>query len=144
LSYWVKNLTAGEKIIRIIFVKYYCFTQGEPDMLEKLGQFVLLIDFYGPLLTEKQRRILKDYYENDFSLSEIANDLNISRQAVYDLIKRAEHQLLQYEAKLGLVTKFQSTRQNLEHVCNLLEDKEIDPDRLQKAVQILRAITESL
>ena len=86
-------------------------------MLEKLEQFVLLTDFYGPLLTEKQRSILRDYYENDFSLSEIADDMNISRQAVYDLIKRTEHQLLQYEAKLGLLTKFRTTRQNLEMVC---------------------------
>lgn len=113
-------------------------------MLEKLGQFVLLIDFYGPLLTEKQRGILKDYYENDFSLSEIADDMNISRQAVYDLIKRTEHQLLQYEAKLGLVTKFQTTRQNLERACDLLDTQELDPDSLQKAVQILRAVTKTL
>jgi hypothetical protein len=113
-------------------------------MLEKLEQFVLLNDFYGALLTEKQRRILKDYYENDFSLSEIADDMNTTRQAVYDLIKRAEHQLLQYEAKLGLLEKFRTTHGNLEKVCELLEDDEIDAGRLNEARQVIRATIELL
>jgi predicted DNA-binding protein YlxM (UPF0122 family) len=113
-------------------------------MLEKLEQFVLLNDFYGALLTEKQRRILKDYYENDFSLSEIADDMNTTRQAVYDLIKRAEHQLLQYETKLGLLEKFRTTRGNLEKVCELLEQDENDTGRLNEARQVLRETIELL
>lgn len=113
-------------------------------MLEKLEHFVLLIDFYGALLTEKQRRILKDYYENDFSLSEIADDMHTSRQAVYDLIKRAEHQLLQYETKLGLLERFRTTHRNLEMVCELLEHNENDSDSLRKARHILRETIELL
>jgi len=113
-------------------------------MLEKLEQFVLLNDFYGALLTEKQRRILKDYYENDFSLSEIADDMNTSRQAVYDLIKRAEYQLVQYETKLGLLEKFRTTHRNLEKVCELLEHNENDTDRLKEARQILHETIELL
>jgi predicted DNA-binding protein YlxM (UPF0122 family) len=113
-------------------------------MLEKLEQFVMLNDFYGALLTEKQRRILKDYYENDFSLSEIADDMNTSRQAVYDLIKRAEHQLLQYETKLGLLGKFRTTHRNLEKVCDLLENDEMNADRLHVARHILRETIELL
>lgn len=106
-------------------------------MLEKLEQFVLLNDIYGALLTEKQRLILKDYYENDLSLSEIANDINTSRQAVYDLIKRTEHQLMQYEAKLGLLEKFKTTRRQLESVCALLEQDHPDQDELREARRIL-------
>ena len=113
-------------------------------MLEKLEQFVLLNDIYGALLTEKQRHILKDYYENDFSLSEIADDMQTSRQAVYDLIKRAENQLLQYETKLGLLEKFRTTHRNLEIVGELLADDKIDADSLGEARHILRATIELL
>lgn len=113
-------------------------------MLEKVGQIVLLKDFYGPLLTEKQQAILSLYYENDFSLSEIADDMNISRQAVYDLVKRAEHQLQQYEDKLGLVEKFQRTRNQLELAHALLDSDAIDLDRLQRAIRILRELSELL
>jgi len=113
-------------------------------MLEKLEQFVLLHDIYGALLTDKQRRILKDYYENDFSLSEIADDMNTSRQAVYDLIKRAEHQLMQYEAKLGLLDKFKTTRRQMETVCELLSQEEPDAERLLEARRILQETMELL
>lgn len=113
-------------------------------MLEKLEQFVLLNDIYGALLTEKQRRILKDYYENDFSLTEIADDMNTSRQAVYDLIKRAEHQLMQYEAKLGLLEKFRTTRRQMEMACELLEQEHPDADRLREARRILQETMELL
>ena len=56
-------------------------------MMEKIKHTTLLFDFYGPLLTEKQQRVINLYYENDFSFTEIAEQLNISRQAVYDLLK---------------------------------------------------------
>lgn len=107
-------------------------------MLEKHEHFVLLNDFYGALLTEKQRRILKDHYENDLSLSEIADNMDTSRQAVYDLVKRAENQLMQYEAKLGLLDKFKTTHRNLATVCDLLEQAGINAAQLQEARHILR------
>lgn len=113
-------------------------------MLERFSQIVLLKDFYGPLLTEKQQAILNLYYENDFSLSEIANDMDTSRQAVYDLVKRAEHQLLQYEEKLGLVERFQRTRSQLELAQDLLNGDEIDPERVQQATRILHDLSELL
>lgn len=113
-------------------------------MLEKLSQMVWLKDFYGPLLTEKQRTILSLYYENDFSLSEIADEMNISRQGVYDLVKRAEHQLLQYEQKLGLLEKFQHTRRQLEEAYSLLDVDEVNPDAVHKAAVILREISDWL
>ncbi len=113
-------------------------------MLEKLSQIAWLKDYYGPLLTEKQRTILSLYYEDDFSLSEIADDMHTSRQAVYDLLKRTEHQLLQYEEKLGLVKKNQYMYQQLEAAHRLLETEEIEAETVKKVVEILQEITDFL
>lgn len=75
--------------------------------IEKLGQIALLFDFYGALLTAKQQEALQLFYESDFSLSEIAREFQISRQAVYDLLQRSEALLQDYENSLGLVERFQ-------------------------------------
>ena len=61
-----------------------------------------LFDFYGPLLTERQRKLLALYCNEDFSLSEIAAREGISRQGVYDAVHRAARQLEDYERQLGL------------------------------------------
>lgn len=113
-------------------------------MLEKVSQIVLLKDFYGPLLTEKQQAILNLYYENDFSLSEIADDMKISRQAVFDLVKRAENQLLHYEEKLGLMERFQRASRQLKMAHTLLTGDKIDADQVQEAARILNELDELL
>ncbi|MBQ1186769.1 MAG: DNA-binding protein [Clostridia bacterium] len=61
-----------------------------------------LLDRYGNLLSEKQQRILDGYYNNDLSLSEIAENEGITRQGVSDFVKRSEAQLFEFEEKLGL------------------------------------------
>jgi len=66
----------------------------------------LMFDFYGPLLTERQQDIYEMYYAQDMSLGEIGEQLGISRQAVYDIIKRSSAQLEEFEDKLGLLSKF--------------------------------------
>lgn len=71
--------------------------------MSKLGRIMLLYDFYGSLLTSKQQEVMRLYYEHDLSLGEIAVELKISRQAVHDILKRAERSLEAYEAKLGLL-----------------------------------------
>ncbi len=60
-----------------------------------------LLDFYGPFLSEKQRNLLHHYYNEDLSLSEIAENEAITRQGVRDLIKRGEQQLKRYEDECG-------------------------------------------
>ncbi|XID96105.1 YlxM family DNA-binding protein [Paenibacillaceae bacterium WGS1546] len=72
------------------------------NALEKTNRINVLYDFYGPLLTEKQQTFLKCYFHDDYTLGEIAADFRISRQAVYEHLKRAEQALEDYEAKLGL------------------------------------------
>ena len=73
-----------------------------------------LFDFYGPLLTERQQKLLALYCNEDFSLSEIAAREGISRQGVYDAVHRAARQLEDYETQLGLLKRYQSMTQGLE------------------------------
>ena len=73
--------------------------------MEKNVKISLLLDTYGNLLTEKQFNLLDDYYNNDFSLSEIAENEGVTRQAVRDNLKKGENNLLEYEEKLKLLNK---------------------------------------
>lgn len=84
--------------------------------MERFAEMALLADFYGPLLTEKQRNIWDLHYNQDLSLVEIAATEDISRQAVYDLLKRTEKILRDYEAKLGLVQRFLLEQEKLSEV----------------------------
>lgn len=76
----------------------------------------LLLDFYGDMLTEKQREVIEYYYNDDLSLSEIADNEGITRQGVRDSIKRAEFQLLDMEERLGLARRFREMRSGLEKI----------------------------
>ncbi len=120
-------------------------------MFEKKIRVGNLFVFYGQLLTYKQQEILNYYYMQDLSLGEIAENLKISRQAVYDAVKKSEKILEDYETKLDLLKKFSSTRENIfllvKSIDNLIDDinirfekkivlEEIDLIR-KKAIQIL-------
>ena len=72
--------------------------------------FVLLLDCYGSFLTEKQRELLEGYYNEDLSLSELAEPLGISRQAVHDSIHRGERRLEELEAQMGVAARMQAAR----------------------------------
>ena len=92
-----------------------------------------LYDFYGVLLTEHQREIYEEAYFNDCSLSEIADEYGISRQAAHDLLKRCDKILNEYENKLGLVNKFLSMKEDIEKMKVITEslkkssdDKKLD------------------
>lgn len=73
--------------------------------MEKHIEISMLVEIYGKLLTEKQYQMLDDYYNNDLSLSEIAENANITRQAVRDNLKKGESKLFEYEEKLGIMKK---------------------------------------
>ena len=81
--------------------------------MEKNMELSLLLDFYGELLSEKVRRATELYYNDDLSLSEVAEDMGITRQGVRDLIKRAEGNLYGYEQKLGLYKRFLEMQKGL-------------------------------
>ena len=73
--------------------------------MEKNVEISMLCQIYGKLLTEKQLNILNDYYNNDYSLSEIAENNNITRQAVRDNLKKGENKLFELEEKLGIMNR---------------------------------------
>ena len=73
--------------------------------MEKNIEMSMLCQTYGKLLTKKQFEVLNDYYNNDLSLSEIGENLNITRQAVRDNLKKGENKLLEYEKQLGIMKK---------------------------------------
>ncbi|MCQ2482151.1 MAG: YlxM family DNA-binding protein [Clostridia bacterium] len=86
----------------------------------------LLVDFYGNLLTDKMLNMIELKYFDDLSLSEIAEQNGISRQAVHDTLKRAVSTLEQYEEKLGLVERFMNQQHIVGEAVKLIRDNRID------------------
>lgn len=89
--------------------------------MDKIYYITLLLDFYGELLTEKQRSVMASYYFDDYSLNEIAEEHSITRQAVQDMIKRTEKLLKQYEEKLMLVDKYLERKEKVEVIVKELD-----------------------
>lgn len=79
----------------------------------------ILLETYGKLLTEKQYNLLQDYYNSDLSLSEIAENEGITRQAVRDNLKKGEYKLFEYEEKLGVMKK---TLMQEEEIASILSE----------------------
>ncbi|MGM9949160.1 MAG: putative DNA-binding protein [Lysinibacillus sp.] len=92
-------------------------------LLEKTTRMNFLFDFYQALLTEKQRSYMELYYLDDHSLGEIAESYDVSRQAVYDNIRRTEAMLEEYEDKLRLLEKFQQRQRILKELTDAIEDE---------------------
>lgn len=84
--------------------------------LEKTIRMNTLFSFYKELLTEKQIQYMSDYYEEDYTLAEIAANHGVSRQAIYDSIKRTEESLEEYERKLQLVEEFEQRKKVLQQI----------------------------
>lgn len=82
----------------------------------------LLLDFYGDMLTEKQRNMVEYYYNDDLSLAEIAENEGISRQGVRDSIKRAEAQMLEMEERLGLSRRFREMCAQAQEIGQLAQE----------------------
>ena len=115
-------------------VKYNSITNWKYKNMEKNVEISVLCQLYGKALTEKQYEVLTDYYNNDLSLSEIAENNNITRQAVRDIIKKGENKLYELEENISLmkkvleeekiVTKIISELNEIERLTN--SDKEIE------------------
>ncbi len=115
--------------------------------MEKVIEISLLLDFYGQLLTDRQYEILDLHYNDDYSLAEIAEQLDISRQGVYDNIRRGKALLCEYEKKLGLVGKFAEQRLKTEEtlkIINTIENSDMDTEAVQKLREVKRRLREML
>ncbi len=110
--------------------------------MEKIVEQTLLYDFYGELLTEHQRRIYEDVVFNDYSLSEVAQELGISRQGVHDNLKRCSRILEDYENKLHLVEKFVSIREKIWRIHSL--SQECDSMDKEELVSRIESISQEI
>jgi uncharacterized protein len=93
-------------------------------VLAKTTRINFLFDFYQSLLTDKQRLYMQLYYLEDLSLGEIAGEYGVSRQAVYDNVRRTEAMLEDYEMKLNLFSKFQQRLEIVDRLEQLITDTE--------------------
>lgn len=113
--------------------------------MEEKIKMSILCGIYGKLLTDKQYEILNDYYNKDFSLSEIAENNDITRQAVKDVINKATNKLLEYEEKLLFMDKILSQEKIVEDVISdlkKLENKPLTSGKIDKITKELKHIVE--
>ena len=108
-------------------------------MLEEKLNIVLLLDFYGELLSDRKRNVMDLYYNEDFSLAEISDRIGISRQGVRDIIKKSEEELLFFEEKLGFAAKLLTIGEKTD---KLLEDakKRGLPDDFSEQLENLKKL----
>lgn len=104
--------------------------------LEKTNRINYLFDFYQSLLTKKQQSYMSLYYLDNYSLGEIAEIFQVSRQAVYDNIKRTEAVLEQYERKLNLLDRYQQRHKLIQKLKKQFNDKNVN----NKITEILKEI----
>lgn len=107
-------------------------------VLEKTTRINFLFDFYQSLLTDKQRLYMQLYYLDDLSLGEIAGEYDVSRQAVYDNVRRTEAMLEDYEEKLNLFSKFQNRVEivkNIEQIITGTDEQSVKVRELLNALK---------
>ena len=93
--------------------------------MEKSVKFSMLLEIYGNLLTKKQADTVELYYNQNLSLSEIAEEIGITRQAVRKSLVEAEKNLLDYENKLGIFEKQVQRRNKIDKILTIIKDKKI-------------------
>lgn len=111
--------------------------------MEKRVELNWLLDFYGPLLTERRQRLLRLYLEEDLSLQEIADQIGISRQGVYDAILKSQAQLENYETRLSLFKRYRQIQTEVDACKRELEYMRYAADaepHLSRALSLLNKI----
>ena len=112
------------------------------DDIERVEYASMLYDFYGSLLNESQNEVMALYHEDNLSLSEIAEEIGQTRQAVHYTLRKAEKALKSYEEKLGLVASYKENRQLAEKAISLIEASGISAAYAECLKQIIEKITE--
>jgi predicted DNA-binding protein YlxM (UPF0122 family) len=124
----------------IILCKGNSLNKEDGYVLEKTLRMNYLLDFYQALLTPKQHNYMMLYYLDDHSLGEIAEQFEVSRQAVYDNIKRTEIMLEEYEEKLSLLHKFEKRSQLLNELNELVSNQHATPDEIKSIFESLEKL----
>lgn len=113
-------------------------------MILQTLKVTMLYDFYGALLTERQRRCLELHYLDDWSLAEVAEEFAVSRQAVHDILKRSVQVMEDFESKLKLVENYEVQQQLLQEISALVHKakkesnaKSVTLDEIEEKVQEL-------
>ena len=110
-------LTFGAVSCKIFtVVKAYNFTEGGTPVKNQTYRMTMLFDFYGDILTDRQRELFDLYYNEDLSLAEIAENCGISRQGVRDVIVRAEAAMNELEDKTGLLKRFMRMQDSVDAI----------------------------
>lgn len=115
--------------------------------MEKILKQSLLYDFYGEMLTPHQRRLYEDFVLNDLSLGEIADQQNISRQGVFDIIKRCDKKLGIYEEKLHLIEKFNHTKKRIDEISQFakeINNSSGNQDKIEEYASYILHITDKI
>ena len=101
---------------------YKLYTKEEPPVKNQTYRMTMLFDFYGELLTERQKEFFDLYYNEDLSLAEIAENNGITRQGVRDVIVRAEGVMQEIEDKTGLIRRFMAMKGDLDKIEQAAEE----------------------
>ena len=112
-------------------------------MFQKDMKISLLLDFYGDILSERRRSIIGMYYEEDLSLSEIAEETGISRQGVRDSIMKSVKELEELEEKLHLAERFGRVRNQTDSIASMI-DKAVASEDISSALPFLKEASEKL
>lgn len=111
-----------------------------PKGLERTVEVGTLCAFYGGLLTERQQEALRLHYQEDYSLGEIAAQLNVSRQNVHEMITRGEARLRQVEKLVGGVARAKQTIRDLNAASELLRETAVEDTRISEALHLIQNV----
>jgi predicted DNA-binding protein YlxM (UPF0122 family) len=120
----------------------FLWRKAMKDDFERVEYASMLYDFYGSLLSESQNEVMALYHEDNLSLSEIAEELGQTRQAVHYTLRKAEKALRSYEEKLGLVSSYKENRNLAKKAISIIESAGVSAPLAKDLKQIIEKITE--
>lgn len=112
------------------------------DDIERVEYASMLYDFYGSLLSEAKKDVMALYHEDNLSLSEIAEELGQTRQAVHYTLRRAEKALSEYEEKLGLIAAYKQNQKLASKAFRIIDSAGIEEPFADKLKRIIQQITD--
>ncbi len=110
--------------------------------IDRVEYASMLYDFYGNLLSDARKQVMALYHEDNLSLSEIAEELGQSRQAVHYTLKKAEKSLEEYEDKLGLIAAYEKNQERAAVAFGIIGDSKLSEKEAEKLKALITEITE--